>query len=55
MAAVTIEIEENEFNLYDFTLKVNDTAVATDGNYTSQGGAEDAAKTALDKWFVDRV
>ena len=55
MAAVTIEIEENELSLNVFTLKVNDSADATDGNYTSQGGAEDAAKTALDKWFVDRV
>lgn len=55
MAAVTIEIEENEFNLFDYALTVNGDTVAEDGNYTTEDGAEDGAKMALDTWLTSRV
>lgn len=55
MATVTIEIEENEFNLFDYALTVNGETVGTDDNYTSEDGAEYAAKMALDTWFTSRV
>lgn len=55
MAAVTIEIEENEFNLFDYALTVNGNTIAEDGNYTTEDGAEYAAKMALDMWFTSRV
>lgn len=50
MAKLTIEIEENEFALYDYTIRINDEVVAHDGNFVMiEYADEEARKVALQK------
>ena len=43
MAKLTIEIEENEFALYDYETWLNGVPVASDTNFTSEEAALEAA------------
>jgi hypothetical protein len=44
MAKLTIEIEENEFALYDYTVRINDEVVATGENFVMIDYADDEAR-----------
>lgn len=47
MAKLTIEIEENEFALYDYEMFLNGAPVHSDENFTT----EDAALQAAIEWM----
>lgn len=47
MAKLTIEIEENEFALYDYEVYVNGVLVLEDGQYTSESVALTSAREAV--------
>lgn len=44
MAKIRIEIEENEFSLYDFEVYLNGYLLHSDENYTSENAVMDAVK-----------
>lgn len=43
MAKLTIEIEENEHALYDYEMWLNGVPVGSDGNFTTEEAALEAA------------
>jgi len=49
MAKLTIEIEENEFALYDVRATLNEELLLNVGNYTSERAAIEAVYTMV-KW-----
>lgn len=51
MAKLTIEIEENEFALWDWWFYVNGDILDTGENYTSENGAYNAAVDAQKVWL----
>ena len=44
MAKLRIEIEENEFSLYDFEVYQNGYLLHSGGNYTSENAVMDAVR-----------
>lgn len=50
MAKLTIEIEENEYALYDYTVRINNQVVGHGENYTMIDYADaEARRVALEK------
>lgn len=54
MAQVTIELEINEFALYDYVARVNGFWVAQDGNFTTETAALEDAHEKVRAWNRDR-
>lgn len=53
MAKLTIEIEENEFALYDYKVYLNGDLIRTDENFTNIDRAEEYARANALEWFDD--
>lgn len=51
MAKLTIEIEENEFALWDWWFYVNGEVLGTGENYTTENGAYNDAVDAQKVWL----
>lgn len=54
MAQVTIELETNEFALYDYVARVNGFWVGQDGNFTTETAALEDAHEKVRAWNRDR-
>lgn len=55
MAKLTIEIEENEFALYDYEVLVDGNGlIAEDGNFTTEEGALENARIRVEEYFAFR-
>lgn len=54
MAKLTIEIEENEFALYDYRVSLNGDEVDAGENYTAEEYALDDAYQRLNVWMAHR-
>lgn len=53
MAKLTIEIEENEFALYDVVAYIDDYKVMAGGNYTSENAAFNDIYDYVSEYFND--
>lgn len=51
MAKLTIEIEENEFALYDYKVYLNGDLIRTDENFTNIDQAEEYALANALEWM----
>lgn len=51
MAKLTIEIEENEFALWDYWFSVNGEVIDSGENYTTENGALNKAYDAQKAWL----
>lgn len=54
MAKLTIELEENEFALYDYEVYFNGDLIMEDGCYTSESIALTSAREAVRNWRKNR-
>lgn len=54
MAQVTIELESNEFALYDYVVRVNGFWVGQDSNFTNEIAALEDAHEKVRAWNRDR-
>lgn len=53
MAKLAIEIEENEFALYDYRVLLDGVEIDADGNYTEEEYALDNAYAGLSLWMAN--